>query len=182
MSASYAQVFFHGCFDDPAKLLALSTATALAAPFEDYFMDGKPLVEGALTTQAGELRAWSGVRLGADAHWLVLTPGDQQGHTLPSTLTLTIALPSPGLDGSSGIIMDRVSGVRTASALSGCDLTTGRALHADQLRQTAMNVTISDLALDRTTVLHVAPGAAAKCEPLPSDVWLPVPGYNNQPA
>ena len=30
-------------FDDGAKILAMSSATALAAPFEDYFFLGKPL-------------------------------------------------------------------------------------------------------------------------------------------
>jgi hypothetical protein len=60
---AYFGVFFHGCFDDPAKVLALSTATALAVPFEDHFMDGIPLMKGAVNTVAGELRAWSGMQL-----------------------------------------------------------------------------------------------------------------------
>ena len=79
---SYFGVFPAGCFDDPAKLLALSTATALATPFEDHFLHGTPILPGEFTTTAGSLRVWSGVRL-ASSHWLVLTPG-VQAHTLPS--------------------------------------------------------------------------------------------------
>ena len=91
---SFFGVFFHGCFDDPAKLLALSSAVSLATPFEDHFLDGVPLVKGALTATAGELRAWSGVRLNSSL-WLVITPGDAQGHTRASKLTLQVALPEP---------------------------------------------------------------------------------------
>lgn len=87
-------MFFHGCFDDPAKLLALSSAISLATPFEDHFLDGVPLAKGALTATAGELRAWSGVQLNSSL-WLVITPGDAQGHTKASELTLHVALPEP---------------------------------------------------------------------------------------
>lgn len=41
---SYFDVFPAGCFDDPAKILALSTATALAGMFEDHFLDGVPIL------------------------------------------------------------------------------------------------------------------------------------------
>ena len=39
-------------------------------------------------------------------------------------------------------------------------------------------LTITDVQLARTTVLHVEAGTGAGCEKLPSDVWLPEPGYN----
>ena len=145
---------------DPAKLLALSTATALATPFEDHFLDGTPLIKGAVVATAGELRAWSGVRLG-QSYWLVLTPGDQQGHTAASTLTVKVTLPPDGSE---------------LQSMEACDLTTGEAHTVTQT--TATSITISKLKLTRTTVLQVAAGAAAKCAKLPSDVWLPEPGYN----
>jgi hypothetical protein len=154
-------VFFHGCFDDPAKLLALSTATALATPFESLFLDGMPLIKGAVTATEGPLRAWSGVHL-AGAHWLVLTPGDQHGNTAPSMLTVKVqALSDP--HGSE------------QQSMEVCDLTTGET-HA--VTQTGTDITISALKLTRTTVLHMAAGAAAECTKLPADVWLPQPGYN----
>ena len=162
-------VFFHGCFDDPAKLLALSTATALATPFEDHFLDGTPLIKGAVTATTGELRAWSGVRLG-DSHWLVLTPGDQRGHTAPSTLTLEVNVaPQSGAEGV------KQHAQYAQASWAACDLTTGQAHPASR---TAAGISISALRLARTTVLHVAPGAAAKCARLPPSVWLPEPGYN----
>ena len=96
-------------------------------------------------------------------HWqllllqLVLTPGDQHGHTAASTLTakVDVSLPPDGWGQQS---------------MGACDLTTGET-HA--VAQTATG----------TAVLHVASaGVAAKCAKLPFDVhvWLPVPGYNFQ--
>ena len=61
--------FYTDNFDDPGKILALSTATALAAPFEDELLDGgMPLISTALQVVEGELRAWSGVEL-PTSHW-----------------------------------------------------------------------------------------------------------------
>jgi hypothetical protein len=108
------------CFDDPAKLLALSTATALAAPFEALFMDGAPLIRGAVRVTAGHLRAWSGVVGAGHSHWLVLTPGDQRGHTTPSTLGIAVALSPTGADGAS------IPGAGEVRAWAACDLTTGK--------------------------------------------------------
>ena len=189
---SFFGVFFHGCFDDPAKLLALSTATALATPFEDLFLEGEPLVKGAVTAQpvtgargkgdgAAGLRAWSGVGL-RDAYWLVLTPGDQQGRTMAATLTVTMDLLRPtapdGEPMGSGGGNAGARALALAAPLTVCDLTTGKPLPQEQLSQSASNLTLSRVELVRTSVLHVAPRAAADCEPLPPDVWLPEPGYN----
>ena len=67
------------------KLLALSTATALATPFEDFFFSGDPIVPDAAAASQG-LRAWSGVRKGSEL-WVVLTPG-KLAHTQPSDVHL----------------------------------------------------------------------------------------------
>lgn len=166
-------VFFHGCFDDPAKLLALSTATALATPFEDHFLDGVPLIKGAVNATKGDLRAWSGVVLG-DSLWLVLTPGDQHGNTLPSTLTITVSLPPPSSPSPRGLHY-MTSGSVLREPVSSCDLTTGE---THVVSQTDNVVTIDTLKLARTTVLHVGPGADAKCAKLADDVWLPRPDFN----
>lgn len=155
---SYFGVFPAGCFDDPAKMLALSTATALATLFEDHFMDGKPIIPKDFTATVGSLRAWSGMRL-ADSYWVVLTPG-LPTHTLPSDIAVSLKVAQP----------DSV-----LTSWTSCDLTTGET-HA--VLQTAKGITISDLKLTRTTVLHIASGAASKCTKLPADVWLPQPGYN----
>jgi hypothetical protein len=157
---SFFGVFFHGCFDDPAKLLALSSAVSLATPYEDYFLDGVPLVKGALTASAGELRAWSGVQFESSL-WLVVTPGDDQGHTRPSTLTLQVVLSE----------LDSFE-----QPVAACDLTTGRKLSVVHIADGSL--TISNMQLARTTVLHVGPDLGDKCEKVPSDVWLPEPGYN----
>lgn len=155
---AYFGVFFHGCFDDPAKLLALSTAVAIAVAYEDHFLDGTPLSKGAVVATAGGLRAWSGVRL-KGSHWLVLTPGDQHGNTLPSTLTVTVALEAK---------------TSAAPAFTACDLISGKIVHGVTANATA--ITVTGLWLTRTTVLLIAPAAA--CVKLPADVWLPQPGFN----
>jgi hypothetical protein len=156
---SYFGVFPAGCIDDPAKMLALSTATALATPFEDHFLDGTPLLPSDFNVTAGSVRAWSGMRLGL-SHWLVLTPGAQAAHTAPSVVSLALKVAQPDQQ----------------VTWTACDLTTGEAHAVTQT--TATGIAISKLELTRTTVLHVASGATTKCAKLPSDVWLPEPGYN----
>jgi hypothetical protein len=150
--------FLGSCLDDPAKVLALSSATALATPFEDHFLDGQPMLSTQLECVTGQLRAWSGMKLGHSI-WIVLTPGST-GHTAASTLVVKIL-------------------VTAVVTLSACDLTTGQSL--------AVTTTVDGVelraTLSRTTVLHVAPGAAANCSgtKLPPGAWLPVPGYNYEP-
>ena len=169
---SFFGVFFHGCFDDPGKLLALSSAVSLASPFEHYFLDGVPLVRGALTANAGKIRAWSGVRFESKL-WLVITPGDSHGHTRPSTLTLQVQAPELG-DWTDTVQGDRHAGSRSfPGTYSACDLTTGRNY---KVQTAGGSLTIIDLQLTRTAVLHIATDNL--CEKLPSDVWLPEPGYN----
>ena len=160
--------FYTDNFDDPGKILALSTATALAAPFEDELLDGgMPLISTALQVVEGELRAWSGVEL-PTSHWLVLSPG-KEGRTQPSDVTFTVSLPK--------------TAKYDATKYIACDLTDGQeySTHSHSAGQTAeTNGTLSVHAeLKRTTVVHVL--AAPSCEgtkTLPSDAWLPIDGYN----
>jgi hypothetical protein len=61
-------------FDDGGKILALSTAAALAQPFEDHFFLGRPL--GVLDIEEGateNIVAWSGMSY-QNSLWVVLTP------------------------------------------------------------------------------------------------------------
>ena len=62
-------------FDDGGKILALSTAAALAAPFEDHFFLGRPLVAVLDVEEAASqnILAWSGMSH-QNSLWVVLTP------------------------------------------------------------------------------------------------------------
>jgi hypothetical protein len=155
--------FYTDNFDDPGKILALSTATALAAPFEDELVHGgTPLISTALQVVDGVLRAWSGVEL-ATSHWLVLSPGEA-GWTQPSDVTFTLSLPKTAKNDTKYIA---------------CDLTNGQAYSTHPHSAGQTNSLSIHAALKRTTVVHVL--AATSCEgtkKLPSDAWLPVDDYN----
>jgi hypothetical protein len=75
-------------FDDGAKLLALSTATALAAPFEDLFFEGEPLTHVDVTATENVL-AWSGMR-GNGSAWLVITPSRRGMKTVLTLANQTV--------------------------------------------------------------------------------------------
>ena len=62
-------------FDDGGKILALSTAAALAAPFEDHFFLGRPLVAMLDIEDAASqnVLAWSGMSHQSSL-WVVVTP------------------------------------------------------------------------------------------------------------
>jgi hypothetical protein len=160
--------FFTDNFDDPGKILALSTATALAVPFEDELIHGTPLISTAVQVVEGLLRAWSGVQLPTttSSHWLVLTPG-KEGRTQPSNVTITLTLPDGGDDNA-----NEDGGLKYIA----CDLTTGHSYHTTAAKSGRLGI---KAALQRTTVVHVS--AAAACDEtkkLPADAWLPVGGYN----
>ena len=144
--------------DDPGKLLALSSAVALAGPFEDHLVDGAPMVGPELTVgPGGRLRAWSGMRLGSSV-WLVLTPGGPR-RTEAATVTIELTAPAAGIDPQQP--------PAPAPPVTACDLTTGTAV---PVVSTGSALQIS-ATLPATTVLHVAPGAAP-CRRLPLP-WLP---------
>ena len=151
--------FIGSCLDDPGKVLALSSATALATPFEDHFLEGQPMVSTQLECVTGQLRAWSGMQLG-QSMWMVLTPGNT-GQTATSDLVVKVLMSSAA-----------------TATFSACDLTTGQTL-ATNAAEDGVEVTA---ALSRTTVLHVAPGASCSGNKLPAGAWLPVAGYNYQPS
>ena len=65
-------------FDDGGKILALSTATALAQPFEDHFFFGRPLgvldLDESATSE--NILAWSGMSY-QNSLWVVITPNSR---------------------------------------------------------------------------------------------------------
>eukprot|EP01048_Picozoa_sp_COSAG05_P015250 COSAG05_NODE_1817_length_4029_cov_20.545300_1_plen_245_part_00 len=138
-------------FDDGAKILAMSSATALAAPFEDYFFLGKPL--GSLdivVSESQNILAWSGMSYQGRL-WTVVTP------KVPGALT-TLVFAKKGRGGSAN----------TSIAQSACDLVSGKVvpLHGGRFSQ----------ALVGTIVLHIAPDAASGpgCSgPVATDLWWP---------
>jgi hypothetical protein len=122
------------------KVLALSSATALATPFEDHFLEGQPMLSTQIDCSKGQLRAWSGMQLG-QSMWIVLTPGST-GRTAGSNLVVKILMPPP---------LAMTVG-ENATTFSACDLTTGQSLATST---TAEGVEVT-AALSRTTVLRVA--------------------------
>lgn len=148
--------FIGSCLDNPGKVLALSSATALATLFEDHFLEGRPMLSTQLDCMTGQLRAWSGMQL-KQCMWIVLTPGST-GRTAASNLVVKI-LASPAM----------------AVTFSACDLTTGQAF-ATEATADGVKVTAP---LSRTTVVQVAPGANCSGSKLPAGAWLPVAGYDH---
>jgi hypothetical protein len=53
-------------------------------------MEGTPMVDNELDVVGGQLRSWSGMRLGS-SRWLVLTPGGAH-RTSQSNVTVEVAL------------------------------------------------------------------------------------------
>ena len=170
--------FITSCFDDPGKMLALSTAIAYAVPFEDWLVNAD-LVRNTnvLLQHPGTFQnvlSWSGMR-SADGkiHWMVITPADP---SLPSVFQL---------------------GVEEVGTHWVCDLTTGESTTVDTTSKT-LNLDIHrefDLTLTHPNHREwhqsrqhysssyvllismsegVAGSKACKEVALPSNTWLPV--------
>ena len=146
--------FIDSCFDDMGKLLALSTATALATPFEDFFFSGEPILPDAAAASKG-LRAWSGVRKGSEL-WVVLTPG-KLAHTQPSDVHLELTVGSE-------------DGGESQATFVACDLVSGEVAHLGQGPKISVRRRLA-----ATTVLHIGPTAGETCErnKLPPLAWVP---------
>ena len=100
--------FFAGaCFDDPGKVLALSTAAALAAPYAEHFFTGTPIVEPDQLRNQSNVLAAAGMRSGLDC-WLVVTPARA------GEVGLELRLPFAG-----------------SSTVAACELISGRAFSFD---------------------------------------------------
>jgi hypothetical protein len=156
--------FIDSCFDDPAKMLALSTATAYAVPFEDWMMDAD-LVRGLTPRQ--NILAWSGVCQN-DTYWLVLTPVD---HAQPLHFGLLLGQ------------QHQRRRLNPADAYSVCDLTRGESKDATTIGH------MLDISVDRRApagsnqysssyVLLVSMKEASsardcKAVALPTSAWLP---------
>jgi hypothetical protein len=144
--------YYMPCFDDPGKLLALSTAAAMAGAFEDLLMDGQPMRTDAVVSTAG-LRQWSGMQRGTE-YWVVLTPGRARftaSALVQATLTTNETLSAP------------------SHSYAACDIMTGVKYMLGLGPQLRMN-----LRLTATTVLHIAPvHAGTTCVKVCGDVWLP---------
>ena len=141
--ASGFSVFAGACFDDPGKVLALSTAAALAAPFAEHFFSGTPIVEpDQLRTQSNVLAA-AGMRSGLDC-WLVVIPAHAG-----EAVGLDLRLPFAG-----------------AAPVAACELISGHAFSCDVEGGSAR---LSLQALG-TVVLHLG-GPVAPCAATP--LWYP---------
>ena len=138
-------------FVDGADILALSTATALAAPFEEIFFSGTPLNDADVLAQQNVL-AWSGMTLGGST-WAVVTPA------IPGEATsITFA---------------------NADVLQACDLVAGKAVklqpgNIDQANAGA----VFTAELDSTVVLHISADsstgpACGAAQSLGKNIWWP---------
>ena len=157
-------------FDDGGKILALSTATALAVPFEDHFFLGQPLgvldldqvrqsfmhsLQSHFHTQtykdliamqiapSENVLAWSGMSY-QNSLWVVITP---QNRGQKTTLKFK-----------------KGNGV----AETACDLVNGKVLTLDDLAFSAV--------LEASIVLHISADAATGpgCSaPVAKNLWWP---------
>ena len=77
--------------DDPGKVLALSTAAGLAAPFADHFLTGTTVSAPDQVTLGAGVLAAAGMRSGLDC-WLVVTP-EYSATGGPTEMQLSLKLP-----------------------------------------------------------------------------------------
>jgi hypothetical protein len=132
-------------FDDGGKILAMSTAAALAAPFEDHFFLGRPLVAVLDIEEAASenILAWSGMSY-QNSLWVVLTP---RANGAKTTLKFT--------DGN---------GV----AASACDLVTSKTVTLKDLTFSA--VLEGSIVLHIATDAANGPGCSG---PVAKNLWWP---------
>ena len=120
-------------FVDGADILALSTATALATPFEELFFTGTPLNSADVLAQQNVL-AWSGMTKGGIS-WVVVTPADVGKKT-----SITFA---------------------NAEVLQACDLQKGKVvkLKPGDTEQAGTGGAVFTAELESTVVLHISKDA-----------------------
>ena len=158
--------FIDSCFDDMAKLLALSTAVALATPFETLIMHGNPVLPIAAVGFPVGLRAWSGVTNSSDV-WLVLTPGDH-GRTELREVELDLVLEDNAHESGAD---NGVAEPWRQLSFSACNLMSGQVQQSVGVWPTLK----IHMQLRGTTVLHLSGNASADCEKnkLPPSAWTP---------
>jgi hypothetical protein len=121
-------------FVDGADILALSTATAVAAPFEDLFFTGTPLNSKDVLAQQNVL-AWSGMTKGGIS-WVVVTPA----------------------------VVGKMTSITFANeVLQACDLIAGKVvkLKPSNTEQAGTSGAVFTADLDSTVVLHISKDAPA---------------------
>ena len=142
-------------FVDGADILALSTATALACPFEEIFFKGTPLNEADVIAQHNVL-GYSGMVLGGSS-WVVITPA-----TVGKT-SITFA---------------------NGAVLKACDLIAGTVVNllpgntnATEEERAGGGGAVFAAQLDSTVVLHISKdadtGPACGGPSLGKDLWWP---------
>eukprot|EP01043_Picozoa_sp_COSAG02_P057252 COSAG02_NODE_6917_length_3288_cov_87.007972_2_plen_764_part_01 len=151
--ASGFAFFADTCFDDPGKILALSTASALAAEYEELFFEGQTLAapdELRWSESQGNVLAAAGMRKNLTM-WLVITP------KVPGArVTLTLRLQSPDT-GTQLYLCELLSGI-SSTVTVGADGETVLTLSAPA----------------STVVLHLH-AAATGADCVATELWWPKP-------
>jgi hypothetical protein len=129
--------------DDPGKILALSTAAGLAAPFAEHFFSGVTISADQLTYGSSVLAA-AGMRIGLDC-WLVVTPEPFVD------VELTLKLPFAG-----------------ATKLTACELISGMSY---TVPINAAGSAVLAMRAAGTAVLHLMAENDSACEA--TKLWFP---------
>lgn len=140
--------------NDPGKVLALSTAAGLAAPFEDHFLSGQTISAPAQVTLGRGVLAAAGMRSGASC-WLVVTPTYSATQS-PAQIELDLRLP-----------------YGKATKLSACELISGQSYTFDIKSNGSVNIT---LRVAGTVVLHLnssEEGDSNDSACAPTSLWVP---------
>lgn len=157
--------FFAGnCFDDPGKILALSTAAGLAAPFEDHFFTGSPIKHPdqlRYERASSNVLSATGMCIGFDC-FLVVTP------TLTAAEEATHDQAGARGDGRVAISLTLVMLFSPATTqIYGCELISGQSFVFGVDQQAAT----LKMRVAGTAVLHLTLAPAPACEATP--LWLP---------
>ena len=129
--------------DDPAKVLALSTAAGLAVEFEQHLFTGSSVAAPDQLTYGDNVLAGAGMRVGLDV-FLVATP------KTPGPMELTLALP-----------------FGSATTLHVCEVISG------QSQSIGVHTGATRFSVDAlgTVVLHLTPAEPPSCAP--TSLWFP---------
>ena len=130
--------------DDPGKILALSTAAGLAAPFADHFLSGVSISAPDQLTYGSSVLAAAGMRIGLDC-WLVVTP--------EPFVDVEVALRLPFAGATKLAACELISGMRYTVPINA----SGSAVLAMRAAGTA--------------VFHLATEGGSACEP--TALWFP---------
>ena len=122
-----------GVQNNPGKVLALSTAAGLAAPFADHFLSGQTISAPDQITLGDGVLAAAGMRSGTSS-WLVVTPDNSATHSA-TQIELVLRLP-----------------YGSATTLSACELISGESYTFDIKKNGSVELS---LRVAGTVVLHL---------------------------